>query len=80
MYMVINNYQSNETLPYVVSVIDTFSRFDDAMKAAKDNAEDAMVNEYVEKYRADKIEMKTTCSSVYIKGPNFIDWWSIVEV
>lgn len=80
MYMVINNYQSNETLPYVVSVADDFSTFDDAMKAAKDDAEDAMVNEYAEKYRADEIEMKTANSSVYIKGPDFIDWWSIVEV
>ena len=80
MYMVINNYQSNETLPYVVSVVDIFSTFDDAMKAAKDNAEDAMVNEYVEKYREDEIEMETASSSVYIKGPDFIDWWNIVKV
>lgn len=43
-------------------------------------AEDAMVNEYVEKYRADEIEMETANISVYIKGPDFIDWWSIVEV
>lgn len=79
MYMVINNYQSNETLPYVVSA-DDFSTFDDAMKAAKDDAEDAMVNEYAEKYRADEIEMENANCSVYIKGPDFIDWWSIVEV
>lgn len=79
MYMVINNYQSNKTLPYVVSV-DDFSTFDDAMKAAKDDAEDAMVNEYVEKYGADEIEMKIASSSVYIKGPDFIDWWNIVKV
>lgn len=79
MYMVINNYQSNKTLPYVVSV-DDFSTFDDAMKAAKDDAEDAMVNEYVEKYGADEIEMKIVSSSVYIKGPDFIDWWNIVKV
>lgn len=79
MYMVINNYQSSETLPYVVSV-DDFSTFDDAMKAAKDDAEDAMVNEYAEKYRADEIEMENANCSVYIKGPDFIDWWSIVEV
>lgn len=79
MYMVINNYQSSETLPYVVSV-DDFLTFDDAMKAAKDDAEDAMVNEYVEKYMADEIEMETAYSSVYIKGPDFIDWWNIVKV
>ncbi len=80
MYMVINNYQSNETLPYVVSVVDIFSTFDDAMKAAKDNAEDAMVNEYAEKYSVDEIEMETASSSVYIKGPGFIDWWNIIKV
>lgn len=79
MYIVINNYQSNETLPHAVSV-DDFSTLYDAMKAARDDAEDAMVNEYAEKYRADEIEMKTANSSVYIKGPDFIDWWSIVEV
>lgn len=79
MYMVINNYQSNETLPCVVSVV-VFSTFDDAMKATKDNAEDAMVNEYAEKYSVDEIEMETANSSVYIKGPDFIDWWNIVKV
>ena len=45
MYMVINNYQSNETLSHAVSV-DDFSTLYDAMKAARDDAEDAMVNEY----------------------------------
>ena len=80
MYMVINNYQSNETLPYVVSVVGIFQPFDDAIKAAKDNAEDAMVNEYAEKYSVDEIEIETANSSVYIKGPDFIDWWNIVKV
>lgn len=80
MYMVINNYQSNDTLPYVVSVENDFQTFDDAMKAAKDSAEDAMVNQYAEKYRADEIEMETASISVYIKGPDFIDWWNIVKV
>ena len=80
MYMVINNYQSNETLPYVVSVVGIFQTFDDAIKAAKDNAEDAMVNEYAEKYSVDEIEIETANSSVYIKGPDFIDWWNIVKV
>lgn len=79
MYIVINNYQSNKTLPHTVSA-DDFSTLYDAMKAARDDAKDAMVNEYVEKYRADEIEMETANSSVYIKGPDFIDWWSIVEV
>lgn len=50
------------------------------MKAAKDDAEDAMVNEYAEKYRADEIEMENANCSVYIKGPDFIDWWNIVKV
>lgn len=80
MYMVINKYQSNETLPRVVSVVDIFSVFDDAMKVAKNNAKDAMANKYAQKYKEDEIKMETASNSVYIKGPDFIDWWSIVEV
>ena len=79
MYILINNYQSNETMPYVVSV-DIFSTLDDAKKAAKDSVEDVMVNEYAEKYSVDEIETETANGSIYIKGPNFIDWWNIVEV
>ena len=66
-------------MPYVIS-IDIFSTFDDAMKAAKDSAEDVMVNEYAEKYSVDEIETEVANASIYITGPGFIDWWTIVKV
>lgn len=47
MFLLINNYQSEETMPYIVSA-EKFASYDAAMQAAKNAAEDAMVNEYTE--------------------------------
>lgn len=38
MFLLINNYQSEETMPYIVSA-EKFASYDAAMQAAKDAAE-----------------------------------------
>ena len=67
MFLLINNYQSEETMPYIVSA-EKFASYDAAMQAAKNAAEDAMVNEYTEKYKDDQLEMEVANNSVYITG------------
>ena len=89
MFLLINNYQSEETMPYIVSA-EKFASYDVAMQAAKNAAEDAMVNEYTEKYKDDKLEMEVANNSVYITGIGkdengepkqiFMDWWSVAKL
>lgn len=53
-------------------------------------AEDAMVNEYTEKYKDDQLEMEVANNSVYITGIGkdengepkqiFMDWWSVAKL
>lgn len=89
MFLLINNYQSEKTMPYIVSA-EKFASYDAAMQAAKDAAEDAMVNEYTEKYKDDQLEMEVANNSVYITGIGkdengepkqiFMDWWSVAKL
>ena len=78
-YLLINCYSSKETMPYVVSA-EKFSSYDAAMKAKSDYFEDAMVNEYAENYTDNQIETEVANNSIYIKGPDFLDWWTVIEL
>lgn len=79
IYLLINNYASKETMPYIVST-EKFSSYDAAMTAAKNCFEDAMVNEYTETYTDDQLETEVANNSLYIKGPDFLDWWTVIEL
>lgn len=79
MYTLINNYQSDETMPYVVSS-EVLPSYDDAMETAKIYAEEALMNHYIENYSDDEIEMEVANHSIYIKGPDFIDWWTVIKI
>ena len=78
MFLLINNYQSEETMPYIVSA-EKFASYDAAM-----------VNEYTEKYKDDQLEMEVANNSVYITGIGkdengepkqiFMDWWSVAKL
>lgn len=67
MFLLINNYQSEETMPYIVSA-EKFASYDAAMQAAKNAAEDAEIVEYVHtKYKPGLLNpFKGT--SLYIKS------------
>ena len=78
MYILANNYQSNDSLPYVVSV-ELFQSLNSALKAAHDLAEDAIVNEYGEKYSESELEITYDGRDTYIKGPDFLDWWTVIS-
>ena len=89
MFLLINNYQSEETMPYIVAA-EKFASYDAAMQAAKDYAEDAMVNHYTENYKDNQLEMEVANNSVYITGIGkdengnpkriFMDWWSVAKL
>lgn len=50
-----------------------------ALKAAHDLAEDAIVNEYGEKYSETELEITYDGRDTYIKGPDFLDWWTVIS-
>lgn len=79
MVLLTNIYQSEETLPYVVST-EPFASVETAMKAAHDSYEDAMVNEYCENYEENELEVTIDDRNIYVKGPDFVDWWSVMDV
>ncbi len=74
MYILINSYQSGETMPYVVSS-EVLPSYDDAMETAKIYAEEALMNHYI-----DEIKIEVANHSIYIKGPDFIDWWTVIKI
>lgn len=79
MVLLTNIYQSEETLPYVVST-EPFASVEAAMKAAHEYYEDAMVNEYCENYEESELEVTIGDRNIYVKGPDFCDWWSVTDV
>lgn len=73
-----NIYTSTETPPYVVSIA-LFSSPEEAkkegLKQLKKEAKD-----YRKSYGADNISTEECYRDLYIKGPDFTDWWTIVEI
>ena len=73
-----NVYMSDVSAPYVVTT-DMFSTFEEAkeegLKQFKEEAKD-----YRRSYGADDITTEECYRDLYIKGPDFTDWWTIVEV
>lgn len=65
-----NIYMSDMSAPSVCS-IDRFPTFESAMEEAKT---------YRKSYGADNITTEECHRDLYIKGPDFTDWWTAVEV
>ena len=65
-----NIYMSDMSAPSVCST-DRFPTFESAMEEAKT---------YRKSYGADKITTEECYRDLYIKGPDFTDWWTAVEV
>lgn len=73
-----NIYMSNMSAPPVCSS-DLFPTFESAMEEAhKQFKEEAKT--YRKSYGVENITTEECYRDLYIKGPNFIDWWTVVEV
>lgn len=73
-----NIYMSDMSAPSVCST-DRFPTFESAMEEAyKQFKEEAKT--YRKSYGADNITTEECYRDLYIKGPDFIDWWTVVEV
>ena len=77
MFLLVNNYRDDKSLPYVVSS-EKFQTHESAMNAAKSYVEDAMVNHYTENYSDNQLKIEETDHGMYIEGPDFLDWWTII--
>ena len=73
-----NIYMSDMSNPSVYST-DRFPTFESAMEEAhKQFKEEAKT--YRKSYGADNITTEEYYRDLYIKGPDFTDWWTVVEV
>lgn len=73
-----NIYMSDMSAPSVYST-DRFPTFESAMEEAhKQFKEEAKT--YRKSYGADNITTEECYRDLYIKGPDFTDWWTVVEV
>lgn len=73
-----NIYMSDMSAPSVCST-DRFPTFESAIEEAhKQFKEEAKT--YRKSYGADNITTKECYRDLYIKGPDFTDWWTVVEV
>lgn len=73
-----NIYMSDMSAPSVYSS-DLFPTFESAMEEAyKQFKKEAKT--YRKSYGADNITTDECYRDLYIKGPDFIDWWTVVEV
>ena len=68
-----NIYMSDMSAPSVCST-DRFPTFESAMEEAHKQ------KTYRKSYGADNITTEECYRDLYIKGPDFIDWWTVVEV
>ena len=73
-----NIYASKESVPSVCSTV-MFSTLDEAVEAAQEAFEKGL-KEYRQTYKSDAITTEEGYQNLYIKGPDFIDWWTVVEV
>ena len=73
-----NIYMSDMSAPSVFSTA-RFPTFESAMEEAyKQFKEESKT--YRKSYGVDKITTEECYRDLYIKGPDFIDWWTVVEV
>lgn len=73
-----NIYMSDMSAPSVCST-DRFPTFESAMEEAhKQFKEEAKT--YRKSYGADNITTEEYYRDLYIKGHDFTDWWTVVEV
>lgn len=79
MVFLVNIYQSSETLPYVVST-EPYENFDTAMKAAHEAYKEVLKDEYKENYKSEDLDVSISKRNIHIKGPDFCDWWTAIEV
>ena len=73
-----NIYMSQESAPAVFSH-SVFSTLDKAKEKAYEEYEKSL-NEYCGNYNVDDIIVEECYRDLYIKGPTFTDWWTIVEI
>ena len=73
-----NIYMSKESAPAVFSHA-VFSTLDKAKANAHEEYEKSL-KDYCGNYNVDDIIVEECYRDLYIKGPDFIDWWTIVEV
>lgn len=73
-----NIYISPESPPAVISQT-AFFTLDEAKKRAYEEFEKSL-RDYCGHYNVDDIDVEECHGEFYIKGPNFTDWWTIVEV
>lgn len=80
-YLLLNVYCSDETDPYVVSS-ELHTTHKDATEEMRKAAEDALVNQYNEEVYPNEDDIATDVSynDYHIAGPNFHDWWTIIEL
>lgn len=73
-----NIYMSQESAPAVFSH-SVFSTLDKAKEKAYEEYEKSL-KEYCGNYNVDDIIVEECYRDLYIKGPTFTDWWTIVEI
>lgn len=80
-YLLLNVYCSKMVAPYVVST-ELHATHEDAAKEMRKAVEDALVNEYNEENypNEDDISTDVSCNDYHITGPDFHDWWTIIEL
>lgn len=80
-YLLLNVYCSEVVAPYVVSS-KLHATHKDATEEMRKTAEDALVNEYNEEAYPNEDDISTDVSynDYHITGPDFHDWWTIIEL
>ena len=73
-----NIYMSDMSNPSVYST-DRFPTFESAMEEAHMQFKEE-AKSYRKSYGADNITTEDCYRELYIKGPDFSDWWTVVEV